>query len=346
MYFYGVKLSLKIILSLLALMKMRISIFLHLFISGVICAQSQDSLINSAIDTRPIQVYDMPDGSSRTYQKPKFWEAITKAPKDFISTSKNFIAKDHAWYLGGALASTVALIPVDQQITDASRSWAGRNRMSPDNEYGKFGPLENIPQNIGAGFYLIGNGTTILLLSTGFVTYGLLKDDYRAKTTASELMESLILSGVFTQTIKRITGRESPFIARENGNSGGAWHPFPSFAAYAKNTPHYDAMPSGHLTTIMAGLTIITTNYPEYKWVKPIGYGVITAMCFQMVQSEVHWVSDYPLAIFMGYFMGRSIAENRFKETKKVGELPKKYTIDYFASRMYGFNTLGVALKF
>jgi membrane-associated phospholipid phosphatase len=312
-------------------------------------AQITDSLtqaITNKVEKKAEQEYVFSDGTVRTYYKPRFLEIITKVPRDFIQTNKDFIAKDHALYLGGSLASTLILIPVDQQIIDKSRAWSNNVGLSPDNTYGKFGPLENIPQNIGAGFYLIGNGTTVILLATGFTTFGLLKDDYRAKATASGLMESLILSGVFAQTIKRITGRESPYIAIPNGNPGGDWNPFPSFSAYAKQTPHYDAMPSGHLITIMSALTVITTNYPDYKWIKPIGYTLIAGMCFQMIQSQVHWASDYPLAIFMGYFIGKTIAKNRYTETQKVGQANKKYKIDFSASRQYGFNTIGATIKF
>ncbi len=312
-------------------------------------AQSTDSLYlvqNQIIPTKPTQEYLFPNGSSRTYSKPSWKEMFTRIPKDFIATNKNFVAKDHAWYLAGSLVSTVALIPIDQQVTDESRALAQQNGMSAANHYGKFGPLENIPKNLGAGLYLIGNGTTVIVLSAGFITYGLIKDDYRAQATASGLMESIAVSGLFVQPIKRMTGRESPFIAVKNGHPAGEWSPFPSFAAYAKNTPYYDAMPSGHLTTIMAALTVITTNYPEYKWIKPVGYAALTGMSLQMIQSQVHWVSDYPLAIFMGYFIGKSIANNRFTETKKQGALKSNYKINYTASKYYDFNMLGVAVKF
>lgn len=292
------------------------------------------------------QTYNFDNGSSRTYPKPKFWQMVSRLPKDFMDTNRDLVAKDHAYYLGGAIASTALLVPIDQQITGQSRAFAERQGLSSSNKYGKFGPLENIPQNIGAGFYLIGNGTTVILMSAGFLSYGLLKKDYRAQATASGLIESLALSGVYVQTIKRITGRESPFIATKNGNSGGDWNPFPSFAAYAKNTPSYDAVPSGHLTTIMAGLTVVIANYPEYKWIKPVGYTLIGGMCLQMIQSEVHWVSDYPIAILMGYFVGKTIAKNRFTETKNADGTDKKYSLNFSASRNSGYNLVGATLKF
>ena len=330
--------------------KVTIAVFL-LFIFNVhynLNAQIIDSLQQKPVlESKKIsQTYNFADGSSRTYNKPKFWEIINRLPKDFMDTNRDFVAKDHAYYLGGAIALTGLLLPIDQQITNQSRAFAERQDLSSNNKYGNFGPLSNIPQNIGAGFYLIGNGTTVIVMSAGFITYGLLKNDFRAQATASGLIESLALSGVYVQTIKRITGRESPFIAIKNGNSGGDWNPFPSFVAYAKNTPSYDAVPSGHLTTIMAGLTVVIANYPEYKWIKPVGYTLIGGMCFQMIQSEVHWASDYPLAILMGYFVGKTIAKNRFTETKNADGTEKKYSLNFSASRNYDYNMVGATLKF
>jgi hypothetical protein len=72
----------------------------------------------------------------------------------------------------------------------------------------------------------------------------------------------------------------------------------------------------------------------------------MAGLCFQMVQSQVHWTSDYPMAIFMGYFIGKTIAKNRFKETKKAETSQKKYTYNFSASRQYGINTVGVTVKF
>lgn len=309
-------------------------------------AQTHDSLPKKIIKARTTQSYHFKDGTTRIYAKPKFKDIFYKLPKDFLATTNDFIAQDHAWYLAGTIVSTAILVPVDQKIIDNTRQFAAGLGLSEKNSYGKLGPLENIPKNLGAGFYLFGNGTTVIVLGTGFLTYGLLKNDYRAQVTSAQLMESLLLSGVFVQTIKRITGRESPFKARENGNPGGDWNPFPSFAAYAKNTPSYDAMPSGHLTTIMAALTVIIKNYPDYKWVKPVGYALLGGLCFQMTQSEVHWASDYPIALFMGYFIGKSISKNGYQETNKIGANNSKTSYDFTASRQFGYNSVGLSIKF
>lgn len=329
-------------------MYLRTQILFFTLIVSYCFSQQKDSIQAKQQLERAYQEYQIDANIIRTFNKPKLLEVFTRLPKDFIDTNKDFIAKDHAWYLAGSIASTAALVPFDQRITDGTRNFADQLGMSPDNIYGKAGPLNNIPKNVGAGLYLLGNGTTVIVLSAGFVTYGLFKNDYRAQATASGMIESLALSGVFVQALKRSIGRESPFIARQNGHPGGDWNPFPSFAAYAKSTPYYDAVPSGHLATIMSAFTIIATNYPEYKWIKPVGYTLIGGLCFQMVQSEVHWVSDYPIALLVGYFSGKTIARNRFTDRKLSGETEtkKKFTYNITGNRIYGINTLGLSVTF
>ena len=311
--------------------------------SVMVWSQNNDSIIVE----KPLksQSYILKDGSVRTYSKPRLFEFITRVPKDFIDINKDFVAKDHAYYLGGAVASTLILLPFDQKLVDNSRELGEKWGMSADNNYNKVGGLIKVPKDIGAGLYLIGNGSTVVLLGIGFAAYGLIKNDYRAQATASGLMESLILSGVFSQTIKRITGRESPFIAIENGNSGGHWTLFPSFSAFANNTSRYDAMPSGHLTTFMSAITVIADNYPDAVWIKPLGYTLAGALAFQMMQSQVHWASDYPLALLMGYFIGKTISKNRYTVSGfNAGRV--NYKVSFTASRNFGYNIAGVKLSF
>ncbi|WP_294324109.1 phosphatase PAP2 family protein [uncultured Chryseobacterium sp.] len=317
--------------------------FLLLPFTMMVSAQTTE--VSSPTDSLGSQAYHLPDASVRIYKKPKFFDFITKAPGNFINTNKNLIAKDHAYYVGGAVIGTVLLLPVDQKLIDNSRELAQQWGMSVDNNYSTVAKVFKLPKDVGSALYLMGNGSTLVLLGIGFGTYGLIKNDYRAQATASGLMESLILAGVFSQTLKRITGRESPFIAIENGNSGGDWNPFPSFSAFATQTPHYDAMPSGHLTTFMAGLTVIADNYPEVKWIKPVGYTLATALCFQMMQSQVHWASDYPLALVLGYFIGKTISKSRYttilKESAGV-----RYKVEFTASRAMNYNMAGIKVSF
>ena len=108
--------------------------------------------------------------------------------------------------------------------------------------------------------------------------------------------------GVTTQILKRISGRESPFKATV---PGGKWSPLPSFKNYQTRTSSYDAFPSGHLATMVATVTVLTNDYPEKRWIKPLGISLIGLTSWAMLNTEVHWISDYPLAIAIGYLSGK-----------------------------------------
>lgn len=141
-----------------------------------------------------------------------------------------------------------------------------------------------------------------MILAGGLWVYGKFAHDRRAINTAADLTETFITMGLATQVLKRISGRESPF---ERTVNGGKWRPFPSFSAYQKNTPKYDAFPSGHLSTLVASITVLASNYPEKKWIIPVGSLIASGCAFAMMNTEVHWAGDYPLAIAIGYLSGK-----------------------------------------
>ena len=263
------------------------------------------------------------------YPKPKFWDMFRYVPNDLYKFGVFTIQKENLKWDALVLGSTAAIIPYDQKILNDAGEFGHRlGGWDKDSQYGKvLGVLTIVPKNIPSAVYYMGNGGTTLLLSGLFYGIGKLShNDLRALNTSNELVECLLSVGVTTQTLKRMTGRQSPVRALAEGNDGGAWHPFPSFSAFQKNTPNYDAMPSGHIATFMATVTIIATNYPEIKWIKPVGYSLMGALAFNMVSGKVHWASDYPIGIFIGYVMGKEIANRRITKIPKttVGMLPIK----------------------
>lgn len=110
-------------------------------------------------------------------------------------------------------------------------------------------------------------------------------------------------------------------------------------------------MPSGHIATFMATVTIIATNYSEIKWIKPVGYSIMSVLAFNMVSGKVHWVSDYPIGIFIDYVMGKEIANRRITKIPKttLGMLPLKpklYKFDYNINTIHNSTLLGATLTF
>lgn len=329
--------------------KLFLLFFLILSVNTTLFAQQTDSLAMEYQHLRlqTVQTYKISKNLNFEYQKPKFWEFVTNIPSDFGIFGKMFVQKNNLIWFGSALGATAALVPIDQQLTNQARDFGEQIGLNEAHSYS--GPIKMFPNDVNSGIYRLGNGFTALMVSGGLLTFGLLKNDYRAIHTSSELVEGLIASGLVVQPLKRITGRESPFVAEQNGHPGGEWNPFPSFAAYAKSTPNYDAMPSGHLTTLMTTLTILSENYKEKKWIKPVGYGLMGLMAFEMVQSKVHWTSDYPLAVFMGYMIGKSIVKNRVVQKKITTTgtnktvLPKLY---YTFDVNQNFSMIGIQMKF
>ncbi len=323
-------------------MKKLVILLTLIFTSQFIISQIKDTISNKS----DFQSYTNSNGEIYTYKKPRFLEIITHVPSDVYGTVKDFGIKENLIALGGATVLTVALLPADQYLLDNSRLLGEQLGLKDVARYNNFGPLSNIPPNITSGIYLIGNGTTPLLLSMGFATFGLINKDYRSLNTATGLVESLAVCGIFSQTIKRITGRQSPAPAMIDGNPGGNWSPFPSFSAYSSRTPQYDAMPSGHLMTATAALNVIIGNYPDKKWIKPVGYSLIGLLGFEMVQANVHWYSDYPIAMVMGYIIGKNIVKSKIIKSNSPLDSPKKYTFNMNASRKSGFNLIGATVSF
>ena len=297
------------------------------------------------------QTFQISETTEYTYTKPKFFDMFKYIPKDIGDFGMYTVKKENLIWTGLALGSTALIIPFDQNLTDGASELASGINWDRDHSYSKIGGLLRvIPNDINSAVYYIGNGGTTMLLSGTFYAIGRINNDYRALNTSSELVEVLLSVGVVTQTIKRITGRQSPSAAIESGNSGGHWTPFPSFASYQKNTPNYDAVPSGHVATFMATLTVIATNYPEIKWIKPVGYSLLGIMAFEMVSSKVHWVSDYPLALLIGYAIGKSAANRRITKTEKkdiTGAVIKpKFKTDFTFNYTPQFKTAGVTITF
>jgi len=278
-----------------------------------ITATAQDS----AAVYKPVPVPD------NTWPRPQKWGFITHVPNDMLQIAKSPFKKSNLLGLGVVVASTAILLPFDQQMLDGVKRASAHINLQAETDYKillKAGDTKIIkaPRNINSALYQLGEGGTSMLVSGGLFLYGKIAKDNRALQTASDITETFITMGITTQVLKRISGRQSPFMRTQ---AGGAWHPFPSFKEYQVNTSNYDAFPSGHLATMMATVTVLTTNYPEKKWIGYLGYTLIGLTGWAMVNTEVHWVADYPLALALGYISGKITCMRHHKAAKPLAVL-------------------------
>jgi hypothetical protein len=284
---------------------------------------------------------------------PGTWDFIWDGIEDvgtFIGRLDNEEYFDTMWLIAG---STILLVEYDQEIINESKRFATRLGLISDTTSGSETyilatpswngvdlPLR-IPKGINPTLYYIGDGLTHFSIVGGLVGYGLYHNDNRALNTAGQIMESLLVTGTFIQILKRSTGRQSPFRATKDG---GRWTAFPPMDVYNGDVSFYDAFPSGHIATAMATTTVLAANYPDHPWIKPTGYTAMGLLMFAMLNNEVHWASDYPLGIAIGW-LAADIAIERGKKKRRYAISGRKEhglrltsLLPYTNDEDFGFN--------
>lgn len=241
------------------------------------------------------------------FDKPRPFTFLTHVPGDLLGIAKTPFQKSNLKAMAIVAASTAILLPFDQRITNTVGKTSQQIGLGPKVEYDKIlrlglQTLFTWPDNLNSAFYQLGEGTTTLGITGLFFIYGKIERDNRSLQTASDLLEAYLSMGITVQTLKRIAGRQAPYKATV---AGGRWRPFPSFSKYQHYTTEYDAFPSGHLATMMATTTVLAENYPEKKWIRPLGYLLTGLTGWSMVNNKVHWTSDFPLGLGIGYVAGK-----------------------------------------
>lgn len=287
-------------------------------LTGVVAtATAQENIDSAAMPVVPLQKPPM------TFERPPRWGFIRHVPSDLWQIARSPFQKENLVGLAAVAVSTAALIPLDQVLLDEVKRASDKISLERETDYKvlvRVGDTKifKVPRNLNSALYQLGEGGTSMFVAGGLYLYGKINKDYRALQTASDITETFITMGVTTQIIKRMTGRQSPFMSTRRG---GAWHFFPSFKDYQTNTSNFDAFPSGHLATMMATVTVLTTNYPEKKWIGMVGYSLIGLTGWAMMNTEVHWIGDYPLALALGYVSGKVTCLRHRKKTVKLAAL-------------------------
>ncbi len=306
-----------------------IAVVIGVFAHVTTHAQNYDTLVYSDSGKElALQVYRVAD-TTLFYPRPKPAAFITQIPKTFAGAARISFKKESIQPWAIVAGSTAVLLLMDQGIADkvqqASRFIGLDNTRSYKKGISFHIGSQNFdvyepPGNLNTAIYSMGEGLPPLLLSAGLWSFGAIKHDNRAMSTASQIVQATLATGLMTQFLKRTTGRESPFRATQ---AGGRWRPFPNPSVYQNHVPEYDAFPSGHMGTLASTFVVLTENYPEKRWIRPVGIAVMSLVGLSMVNNGVHWTSDYPLAIGMGYAFGKATVKlNRFVKGEPM--FPKK----------------------
>ncbi len=239
--------------------------------------------------------------------EPGIFDFITNLPMDWRDWAVDNIRLKYWPQIALITASTAAMIVYDNQLWKPLENGYDRSNA--------FHTASDLFVDIGDGRFQFG-------LAAAYAGYGLVSGDQRAMRTASQICEAILSCGGVVQLLKHVTGRESPIDITTNPT--GRWDWFPNQIDYLHHTSHYDAFPSGHLSTALATLTVIANNYPEDKWILPVGYAACAGLAVGLVSTSVHWWSDYPLAIALGIGFGDLVSPNPNGDVSVIEPASKK----------------------
>jgi len=296
---------------------------------------STDSLPTTPHRTRRTD-YTVASGVTWHYEKPRPFQWLYHIPRDVAEVPGYAFKDKNVPLLVGIVGSSAVLFAFDQAIIDGvQRGGRALNIDNADRQRNLFRlpfhigsvklPIDyNAPDNFNTSLYFLGDGWTHLTIASSFLAYGIFGHDNRALQTSSQLGEAILTTGLATQLLKHLTGRQSPNVSTK---PRGEWNLLPNYNDYQNAVPQHDAFPTGHLATAMATVTVIAENYPEYRFIRPVGYGLMTVLGAAMLNNGVHWASDYPLGIALGYgFAKIAVAHGRTRLSPATGlALPKPW---------------------
>lgn len=217
---------------------------------------------------------------------PRWGDMFVNIPRDWVRWSQISFRHNTIGMWVAVTSSTALLIATDEKTYEPSKKFYDSD------------PAKAFYSNL---FAELGDGRSQFGLSAAFALYGWAAKDAKALKVASQIAEVVLASGTVVQVLKHSTGRESPIV---RSSPTGTWRFLPSPIEYHRRIPAYDAYPSGHVATSLATIIVLSENYPDVKWIRPLGYTLVAGVAVGMVNNGIHWYSDYPLSIALGYYFG------------------------------------------
>ncbi|HIE05669.1 MAG TPA: phosphatase PAP2 family protein, partial [bacterium (Candidatus Stahlbacteria)] len=140
----------------------------------------------------------------------------------------------------------------------------------------------------------------------GWLLFGYLFNNKKARTTALSALESFILTSAITYTIKHATHRHRP----NSNDSYDVWDG-PGFES------EHLSFPSGHASTSFAIMTVIASQYDEHIIVPTLCYSIATLTTLSRINDQAHWASDVFIGSLVGFITARTILNHDQEEKEK-----------------------------
>jgi membrane-associated phospholipid phosphatase len=225
-------------------------------------------------------------GGGENNQKKQGVVGTFLADEAAIWTSPLHMDGDDALYWGGVVATTAALISIDQPVARTAYKFRDDHvwvqSVSPVlTQFGQF----YVPYGIAAAYCVEGIA---------------FNDDTRVDTGLLAV-QAMIHSGIVVQVIKHISGRSRPFVTFDRDKWYGPR------MIFQLNPPRgyspYDSFPSGHTITAFTLATVIAGR--EQSWVGYVAYSCAGLCGLSRLTQHDHWLSD----VFVGGTLGVAIGK-------------------------------------
>ena len=252
-----------------------------------------------------LSLLDPSDGPARkaVQASPEHPNALSLFASDFkaiVTAPAGWQSRD--WRTVGLVSGvTLGLFVFDEDIQRAIQE-GEEDYWSPDYEPTFMDRVSDVVKPLG-------DGEVVLLVAGGFYLTGRVTKDQRATRAGIEILESMVITGVFTEVLKRGINRERP-------SGAGIEH---DWGRSSTAEPGY-SFPSGHAANAFVVATVLATEYRHVPAVPYVAYGLASLVTYSRLNENRHWPSDVFAGAAIGYFVTKGIIARH--EERRVNVVP------------------------
>jgi membrane-associated phospholipid phosphatase len=145
-------------------------------------------------------------------------------------------------------------------------------------------------------FYILG----------GLGLYSFTSKNEKLRTSVLLATQAYITSAVVTDVLKRVTGRQRPYIhdLREN-EPEPRFHGLLGQRKIAPALKSNNSFPSGHTTVAFAAATVFAMQYKDHPVIPVIAYSLAGLTGISRITENQHWATDVLAGAAVGILSGR-----------------------------------------
>ncbi len=238
--------------------------------------------IHPGLFAQDLKKDSLPETKAEKIQEKKLYSFSQFGRETVLFAKQPTFWKGGDWLkLGAVAAATLALMPLDQPMMNATQ---GEQRY--------YYSIAVVGGRIYGEWYSIGS------VAGAFGVYGLLAHDNASKKISIELLQAGIYAEALTEMLKIGIGRARPLT----GESAFTFRPFTFF------DDNFHSLPSGHATSAMA-LSTVMSRHARTTAFKILAYVPAGFTLFSRIYQNKHWLSDEFLGATIGYFVGNWVVD-------------------------------------